>query len=448
MAVRIYRTAGSPTLNTKHTISMWFKRTKLTYGDCFLMDGYQDANNRFKLAFDAEDRLELYNTHGGSYKYNVRTNRKFRDESAFYHLVVRIDTTQASASDRVRVYVNGTEEESFNTYTDATQDDANNVVNESGATISIGDYQGGNNAFEGLMTHVHFVDGTSYGPDTFGSTDSTSGIWKPNTAPSVTYGNNGFFLKFENSGNMDLDSSGNNHTFTTSGTLTQNIDTPSNVFPNISKAMQPTGASNATISNGGLTNTSSSSDYTILCSMAAKKGKWYWEVKMGNASNRRAVGVVRMDKLFEDSSLGGFYPGGNTNSTNYTSAYTTNLGFIETNTAGSRVQVTSGVTNTTTDDIVGMYLDLDGYTLKFYKNGSLQNEAALNATWVEDFVAPCARADHNQIMHFNFGSGFFGTTAVSSANADANGFGAFEYSPTLSGVNYYAWCTKNIKEFG
>ena len=212
--------------------------------------------------------------------------------------------------------------------------------------------------------------------------------------------------------------------------------------------MQPTGASNATISNGGLTSTSSSSDYTILCSMAAKKGKWYWEVKMGNAANNRSVGVVRMDKLYQDSSLGGFYPGGNNNSTTYTSAYTTNLGFIETNTNGTRVQVTSGVTNTTTDDIVGMYLDLDGYTLKFYKNGSLQNEAALNSTWVEEFVAPCARADHNQIMHFNFGSGFFGTTAVSSANADANGFGAFEYSPTLSGVNYYAWCTKNLKEFG
>ena len=112
-STRIYRTAGTPTLNTKHTISMWFKRTKITIADCFLMDGYVDANNRFKLAFDGSDRLELYNTHGGSYKYNVRTNRKFRDTAAFYHLVIRIDTTQASASDRVRVYVNGTEEESF-----------------------------------------------------------------------------------------------------------------------------------------------------------------------------------------------------------------------------------------------------------------------------------------------------------------------------------------------
>ena len=80
-----------------------------------------------------------------------------------------------------------------------SQNDANNVINESGTTLSIGDYQGGIVIFEGLMTHVHFVDGTSYAPTTFGETDSTSGIWKPKTAPSVTYGNNGFFLKFENS---------------------------------------------------------------------------------------------------------------------------------------------------------------------------------------------------------------------------------------------------------
>jgi len=78
-STRIYRTAGSPTLNTKHTISMWLKRTKLTYGDCFLIDGYKDGNNRFKLNFDASDRLELYNTDGGSYQYQFRTNKTFRD---------------------------------------------------------------------------------------------------------------------------------------------------------------------------------------------------------------------------------------------------------------------------------------------------------------------------------------------------------------------------------
>jgi hypothetical protein len=80
------------------------------------------------------------------------------------------------------------------------------------------------------MTHIHYTDGYAYDASTFGETDSTSGIWKPKTAPSVTYGTNGFFLKFENSGAMGTDSSGNSNTFTVSGTLTQNVDTPSNNF--------------------------------------------------------------------------------------------------------------------------------------------------------------------------------------------------------------------------
>ena len=86
------------------------------------------------------------------------------------------------------------------------------------------------NYFNGSMTHLHWIDGTAYDADDFGETDSTSGIWKPKTAPSVTYGTNGFFLKFENSGAMGTDSSGNSNTFTVSGTLTQNVDTPSNNF--------------------------------------------------------------------------------------------------------------------------------------------------------------------------------------------------------------------------
>ena len=120
-STRIYRTAGTPTLNTKHTISMWFKRTKLTYGDCFLMDGWQDANNRFKLAFDASDRLECYNTHGGSYKFNVVTNRRFRDTTSWYHIVVSNDNSVSSPD--TKIYVNGVEETSFATDNEYSQND-------------------------------------------------------------------------------------------------------------------------------------------------------------------------------------------------------------------------------------------------------------------------------------------------------------------------------------
>ena len=443
-STRIYRTAGTPTLNTKHTISLWFKRSRVGFGDTFIMDGYQDANNRFKLAFDSSDRLELYNTHSGSYKYNVRTNRLFRDTAAFYHLLIRIDTTQASASDRVRVYVNGTEEESFNTYTDATQNDANNVVNESGATISIGDYQGGSNGFGGLMTHFHFVDGTSYGPDTFGETDTTSGIWKPKTAPSVTYGNNGFFLKFENAGNLDLDSSGNNLTFATSGTLTQNVDTPSNVFATLN-SLQPNMVGVPT--NGNLTYANPSSGQRhIPSTLAVSSGKWYVEVKCNVVGgDYPQVGIFDTDIAFDTAT----YIGSTANGYGLSST-----GHIWNS---NSQQVNTGTT-WTTGDILGIALDLTNDKIYWHKNGTYVSNGTgtgTPSTGTNGYSIPADKTWYfsnssngsggSPSFSFNFGSGYFGTTQVSSSNADANGHGLMEYAvPT----GFYTLNTKNIKEFG
>jgi hypothetical protein len=442
-STRIYRTAGTPTLNTKHTISMWFKRTKLTYGDCFLMDGWQDANNRFKLAFDASDRLECYNTHGGSYKFNVVTNRRFRDTAAFYHLVIRIDTTQASASDRVRVYVNGTEEESFHTYTDATQDDANNVVNESGATISIGDFQGGGNAFEGLMAHVHFVDGTSYAPTTFGETDSTSGIWVPKTSPSVTYGNNGFFLKFENEGDMDLDSSGNGHTFTTSGSLTQNVDTPTNNFAVLNSLYYTT--TSGTLSFAGRNFTKASSvNRSCFSTLAAHAGKYYCEVKVFNDTDCK-LGIVN---LSYDYNLNG-----------QTVDFAASGGAYSYNENGQKqvagASATSYGDGYNADDIIGIAMDLDNSKLYFSLNGVFQDSGdptsgstgtgAISIAAGGDY-AFAGKVNGGCNLGFNFGSGDYSTSSsVASSNADDNGIGSFEYDVP---AGYYALCTKNIRDFG
>ena len=431
------------------TISMWIKRTNLGSQYIIYNESSSDSNDYALAQFDSGNKIEFMTVTNGTHTQKLITNREFKDVNAYYHLVFSMDTDNSTADNRLRIYVNGEEETSMNTRDNGSQGDTNYMFQTSATNKHrLFASSGGSANLDAIVSHVHIVPNAQLAPTVFGEFDSTSGIWKPKTSPSVTYTSQGVFLKFENSANMGLDSSGNSNNMTVSGTITQQTDTPSNVFPTISKVMQPTDEDHSTISNGGLTNTSSSGDYSMVCSMGAKKGKWYWEVKMGNDSNRRATGVVRLDKLYQDSSLGGFYPGGNNNSTTYTSAYTSSHGFIETNTNGTRVQVTSGVNNSASGDIIGMYLDLDNYTLKFYRNNALENEAALDSTWVRQFVAPCARADHNQIMQFNFGSGYFGTTAVSSANADANGFGAFEYSPTLSGVNYYAWCTKNIQEFG
>ena len=441
-STRIYRTTGTPTLNTKHTISMWLKRSKLTYGDCFLIDGYKDGNNRFKLNFDSSDRLELYNTDGGSYVYNFRTNRVFRDTAAWYHLVIRVDTTQSTTADRVRIYVNGVQETSLATNTQPSQNDATNVINESGTTLSIGDYQGGSNAFDGLMTHVHFVDGTSYAPTTFGETDTTSGIWKPKTAPSVTYGNNGFFLKFENSAAMGTDSSGNTNTFTVSGTMTQNVDTPTNVFATLNKLSTH---GNNTLSNGNLkiAFTANTSYTNSIGNLGINSGRWYVEAKIAGATTYYpCIGFCSMqnstrkyyDPLYTAAHLGadegtGYFAHGNIQKNGSTD--------------GDYATFTTG-------DIISMYLDLESgtKTLKYYKNDSLIRSTTITPVDGQFYTFGATGTSSSDIVDFNFGSGFFGTTQVTTANADANGYGAFEYSPTIGGVDYYALCTKNIKEFG
>ena len=443
---RLSRTAGTPTLNTKHTISMWLKRSKLSYGDCFLIDGYQDGNNRFKLSFDASDRLECYNTHGGSYKYNVVTNRKFRDVSAFYHLVVRIDTTQASASNRVRIYVNGTEEESFSTYTDATQDDANNVVNESGATISIGDYQGGSNAFEGIMSHVHFVDGTSYAASTFGSTDSTTGEWQINTSPSITMGTNGFTILKD--GNTITDQSSNSNNFTlVAGTLTKTEDCPSNVFAAFNPLDNyfPAG----TYKNGNTTvNTGNNYAYP-QATIYVNKGKWYWEVK---AISKVSGGDEYMIGIQGRSATAVNQPA------------QANHGITVYGTDGDTYGFGGGATTYaaayTAGDIVGVALDCDNNKLYFSKNGAWSTgSGAWGSTTFNSSTGALTITDPNDVpqggyspvagaytsvsheMSYNFGNGYFGTTAVSSAGTNASGIGIFEYNvPT----GYTSLSTKGL----
>ena len=428
----LQNTRGTPTNAQKYTYSFWIKRCELSDGskEAFLLDGYADASNRSKIAFQSGDQLEIWNTHGGSNTFALNPTRKFRDVASWYHIVLSVDTTQSTDSDRVKLYVNGVQETSLGSTTYPSQNDANNTINESGTTLSIMAY-GGNASSDSyrlssLMTHIHFTDGYAYPASTFGETDSTSGIWKPKTAPSVTYGNNGFFLKFENAGNLDLDSSGNNLTFTTSGSLTQNVDTPTNVFAT-GNPLNPDGTSVATLINGNLTHTN---NVSATGTFAVDKGKWYFEVKRqdngGSITNWMYCGYRPIDRYVGTSRLYRSSNGDYYNGSSYVS-YGASWG---------------------DGDIIGVALDYDNDKIEFYKNGVSQGAKTSIGLCDGTLVTPqwqCSQSSGSPHFHANFGSGFFGTSAVASANADAYGFGAFEYT-VPSG--YYALCTKNIKEFG
>ena len=429
------RTIGSATGTTKGTFSCWVKRGNLGSGaDGRMFSSWGSSTSQFWIIFQT-DTISIAD-YDGSYNLQYVTNRVFRDTSAWYHIVVAIDTTQGTSGDRVKLYVNGVQETSFSTSTAPSQNQVLNFSNN-GEEFRIGERDSGE-YLDGSMTHIHFTDGYAYTASTFGETDSTSGIWKAKTSPSVTYGNNGFFLKFENSAAMGTDSSGNTNTFTVSGTLTQNVDTPDNNFCT-NNPLDNYYYSSA-FSNGNTTIVSSSStgkySYGTTTFGIPDGKKIYCEVKMvavSSGSIQARVGLISYPTTSATISVG---------STTYTYGYNTDSGNIVTGNAGSSYGNSFAL-----GDIMGIAIDTVNNKLYFSKNGTWQNSGnpesgatGTGAVSIADLGTTNSTNSGHYFLGFsdeannagatlswNFGNGVFGTTAISSAGTAASTTGKFEY---------------------
>jgi hypothetical protein len=438
------RSKSSPTSDKKGTISFWIKRSDTTSEQATFVSGGGSIDSN--IFFDTSSKLNVYDYQSGAYQFRYVTSRVFRDPNAWYHIVVRIDTTDGTAGDRVKIYVNGVQETAFDTSTNPSQNLTPLFFTNTYA-FWIGSYRGSSGYTNGLYTHFHYTDGYTYAATDFGETDSTSGIWKPKTAPSVTHGNNGFFLKFENSGAMGTDSSGNTNTFTVSGTLTQNVDTPSNNFATLNPLVSRKG----TLTNGNLTHEGSgaTAPNNVISSLGVTSGKFYIEAKIITANNYNGFGVVTEKNPYVN--------GG----TDYLSNSNDALMYVYSDIYRGGGTISGTYATLATNDIVQIAIDADNKFLYFGVNGTWQNSSdptsgasgtgALNMTTylgsdVTYFIgSEQGGAGNTRKIEFNFGQGYFGTTAVASANADGNGHGAMEYS-VPSG--YYTLNTKNLKEFG
>jgi hypothetical protein len=295
------RTSGTPTNALKWTFSAWVKIGNIT-NDTFLLDFYTDGNNRSQIGFQNSDKsIIVYEKVSGSTSQLFQTTRKFRDFSGWYNIVVSCDRTLGTAADRTKIYVNGVRETSFSTTPDYPAQNTNGIINTAVGTL-IGKYSDGTLYFNGSMSHVHFVDGTAYDASNFGSTDSTTGEWEINTSPTLTYGNNGFFILKND--NVINDQSGNANNFTlSSGTLTKTEDCPSNVFATMNRA-SPTTTVYTDMANGNLYNGDQSPNYwnSIPGTLAASSGKFYWEVKIegvwgttSQTSQRHGIANLNVD---------------------------------------------------------------------------------------------------------------------------------------------------------
>jgi len=175
--------AGAGDSNRIFTLSFWFKRANLTGAEQYLFECNEaaDNNDNFRLIIGSGENLIIQDTEANTSNLDLRTNRLFRDTSAWYHLVLEVDTTQATSSDRAKLYINGVQETSFSTSTYPSQNYDTNVsqsgepfiIGRRESTASPGSY------FDGSMAHFHAIDGTAYDASAFGQTDATSGIWKP-----------------------------------------------------------------------------------------------------------------------------------------------------------------------------------------------------------------------------------------------------------------------------
>ena len=466
MSTYLTRTPSSAGNRRTFTFSTWVKLSNQGASSRALINAGADSGSNDNLYFKSNGTLAfMFATEGSG---NLVTNRVFRDPSSWYHIVVAVDTTQSTASNRVKIYVNGTQETSFSTETYPSQnyDTAfNNTVNQSFGARSYSATQ----YFGGYLTSTVLVDGTAYTPSNFGETDSTTGEWKPKASPSgVTYGTNGFLLKFENSGNLGLDSSGNSNNLTVNGagTNAQSTDTPENSFAIMNPLDVGNNVSNTAFSLGSLklvkSGTTSNNGDQIVSSLGFASGKWYWEIK----------GVSNPDNMFWtvfNDVLGGQAPYHNNYAYSFYGDGTGSASQIYESQEGN--QKGYGIDNATcfsNNDIIQMAFDCDNYRLYIGRNGQWTDDNAASGGTITSgsafnqstptgyyqistaaaqagfyrFAVVIAGSSVAHTTEVNFGNPTF---SITSGNSDANGYGNFEYA-VPSG--FYALCTKNINQYG
>jgi hypothetical protein len=434
------RTGGTATDGKKFTYSAWFKRSEIGGG-----------NELFCIYADNTNRLFLRNN-GDTFELNLlggfgSTTRQFRDPSAWYHFVIACDSTQATASDRGKWYLNGelimTGSISLNQVFPHGQSTPNFIIGNGEYNNTIYSVH-----WDGYQSEVCFIDGQQLDATSFGEFDADSGIWKPIDVSELTFGTNGFYLDFEDSAALGADVSGNTNNFTVNNltAIDQTTDTPTNNFCTLNP-LDVCDADGRTLSNGNLDfNTSSGNNGDISGTLAASSGKWYFETKIlaqsGTAASAAKYGIVGVKDINVCSfSAGDAY-------------YIFSDGRKE-----DGVTATSSVTpGYSTNDIVQVALDLDGGNIYFGLNGDWGdnagnfNQTFVNATafftsistskfWTP-YLNKNVTADNVLTLSANFGNAPY---AISSGNTDGNGYGNFEYA-VPSG--YYSLNTKNLSEFG
>ena len=391
-----------------------------------------DGTNYFSVYTDGKN-LRANNTGGtGDAIYSTQV---LRDPSAWYHVVIAVDSEQSTASNRFRMYINGSEVTSFSAAVYPTENE-DMKFNGSG-TIQVGGGAAGN--WDGYMAEVVWIDGLQLTPTSFGEFDEDSGIWKPIDVSGLTFGANGFYLDFKDSANLGNDANGGTDLGENNIVANnQSTDTCTNNFCTLNPLYNVDGSYTLSVGNTQFLGTGGN-DHTLGTLGVQGSGKWYFEAEFDTRSAAAYSGFADSDlanNLASDAAGVTVFIG------MYRDDHTMQIGGGN---EGAYTDVSDG-------DIFGFAMNLDAAsgskTVIVQKNGSTIDTVTIPTANEDNIFIPIAgdTSGTDSILKMNFG----GTPnpTPSSAVSDANGFGAFEYSPTIGGVAYLALCTKNLGSNG
>ena len=455
----VFETANSERLSRTNTntgqrrtfsISAWIKRTNLGYNRTIGVG--VSGNDQQIIIFNASDQLEWYDYHGGAYSFNYKTNRLFRDTSAWYHFLFAVDTEQGTESNRVRLYINGVEETSFATQTEPSQNRDTNW-NYANGSKEFGNILNEAPFASCYMSEVAFVDDAQLAPTDVGEFDEDTGIWKPIDISGLTFGTSGSYCEFKNASALGEDSSSNGNDFTAANITAadQATDTPTNNFATInSRAGLGMGGTPFKFPSGS-TEIKRDPDDTggwvcVVSTMAVNKGKWYAELEVLESPSVTMYGYTTVAYHEGGSGLNypQFYLGNSPNNTGY---YSNGDGANDS--IYEDVSYPSAGVQSSAGTIISIALDCDNNKIHFANNGTYTNSSnpANNTNGfpvIDDYVY-FAHASNAGNKTYKTNLGGYTSDAISSAASDANGYGTFEYAPPSG---YYALCTKNLAEFG
>ena len=428
------RTFGTPTLATKYTFSLWVKRSTITARQQFFKtSGYM------YFEFQADDKLHYIDQGTGG---DLVTSRLFKDPSAWYHICLRVDNTLGTADDRHKIYVNGTQETSFDDRTNPTQNNSGYAFKADTASY-VGSNESTNLYFDGYIAEFVGIDGLALAPTSFGEFDEDSPtIWKPIDVSGLTFGTNGFYLDFEDSANLGNDANGGTDlTEVNLAATDQATDTPTLNYMTLNPLAAGVGdvARIPTFSEGNTKFTAAGSNtyYQAISTFGVAVGKWYFEVKVASDQDldKLRVGYWNIDKTVASGEI------------QDVSDANSHVFYMNKDGGEMRLNTTPTTADYGTfadDELMGVAIDMDAQTITILK----ANSVIVNAYDYSGGIAagtvltPAFMGYDDTAFQVNFGNPH---EANSSDAADENGYGAFEFAPPSG---YLAFNSANLGSDG